>query len=71
MVSPLIMELTQKSLFLVPQRKIFSNLTTKDWPAKKVTIFNTIVHLVKTSENIWFFDCSLPDYVADEITKEF
>ena len=44
---------------------------TKDWPAKKVTIFNTIVHLVKTSENILFFACILPDYVADEITKEF
>ena len=43
----------------------------KDWPAKKVTIFNTIVHLVKTSENILFFACILPDYVADEITKEF
>ena len=45
--------------------------TFKDWPAKKVTIFNTIVHLVKTSENILFFACILPDYVADEITKEF
>ena len=27
----------------------------KDWPVKKVTIFNTIVHLEKTSENILFF----------------
>ena len=27
----------------------------KDWPAKKVTIFNSIVHLVKTSENILVF----------------
>ena len=26
----------------------------KDWAAKKVTIFNSIVHLVKTSENILF-----------------
>ena len=43
----------------------------KDWPAKKVTIFNTIVHLVKTSENILVFCLQLPDYVADEITKEF
>jgi hypothetical protein len=43
----------------------------KDWPAKKVTIFNTIVHFVKTSEKFWFFACILPDYVADEITKEF
>ena len=41
----------------------------KDWPVKKVTIFNTIVHLVKTSEIILFFACILPDYVADEITK--
>ena len=43
----------------------------KDWAAKKVTIFNSIVCLVKTSENILFFICILPDYVADEITKEF
>ena len=42
----------------------------KDWPAKKVTIFNTIVHLVKTSENILFLTCISPVYVADEITKE-
>ena len=28
---------------------------TKDWVAKKVTIFNSIVHLVKTSENILSF----------------
>ena len=48
-----------------------SQIICKDWPAKKVTIFNTIVHLVKTSENILFFACILPDYVADEITKEF
>jgi hypothetical protein len=27
----------------------------KDWPAKKVRIFNTIVHLVKTSGNILVF----------------
>ena len=47
------------------------NLKIKDWPAEKVTIFNTIFHLVKTSENISFFACILPDYVADEITKEF
>ena len=44
---------------------------SKDWLAKKVTIFNTIVHLVKTSETFCFFACILPDYVADEITKEF
>ena len=43
----------------------------KDWPAKKVTIFNLIVHLVKTSEKILFFICILPGYVADDITKEF
>ena len=29
--------------------------TSKDWPAKKVTIFNTIVHLLKTPKNIVFF----------------
>ena len=46
-------------------------VSNKDWPAKKVTIFNTIVHLVKTSENILFFASILPDCVADEITKEF
>ena len=44
---------------------------SKDWAAKKVTIFNSTVHLVKTSENISFFICILPYYVADEITKEF
>ena len=47
------------------------NVVHKDWPAKKVTIFNTIFHLVKISENVLFFACILPDYVADEITKEF
>jgi hypothetical protein len=30
-------------------------ICNKDWAAKKVTIFNSIVHLVKTSENILFF----------------
>ena len=49
----------------------FVNCLDKDWAAKKVTIFNSIVCLVKTSENILFFTCILPDYVADEITKEF
>ena len=36
----------------------FSNVkckVSKDLAAKKVTIFNLIVHLVKTSENILFF----------------
>ena len=36
----------------------------KDWEAKKVTIFNSIVCLVKTSETFCFFTCILPDYVA-------
>ena len=49
---------------------IFQAQKGKDWPAKKVTIFNTMVHLVKTSDNILFFACILPDSVADEITKE-
>ena len=35
--------------------KDVASADSKDWPAKKVTIFNTIVHLVKTSENILFF----------------
>ena len=43
----------------------------KDWPAKKVTIFDTIVHLVKLQKTFCFIACNLPDYVADEITKEF
>ena len=43
----------------------------KDWAAKKVTIFKSTVHLVKTSEFFYFFICILPDYVADDITKEF
>ena len=29
-------------------------LSYKDWTAKKVTIFNLIVHLVEPSENILF-----------------
>ena len=44
---------------------------SKDWAAKKVTIFNSIICLLKTSENGLFFTCILPHYVADEITKEF
>ena len=44
---------------------------TKDWAAKKVTIFNSIVRLEKFSENIYFFTCILLGYVADVITKEF
>ena len=43
----------------------------KDWPAKKVTIFNTTVHLGKLQTTFWFLACILHDYVADEITKEF
>ena len=35
--------------------KINWHLLLKDWAAKKVTIFHSIVHLVKTSENILFF----------------
>ena len=44
---------------------------TKDWPAKKVTIFNTSGYLVKLKKTFCFFACILPDFVADEITKEF
>ena len=50
---------------------VYSNVYYKDWEAKKVTIFNAIICLVKTSENGLFFTCILPHYVADEITKEF
>ena len=44
-------------------------LRYKDWPAKKVTIFDTIVHLVKLQRTFWFLACILHDYVADDITK--
>ena len=44
---------------------------SKDWGPKKVTIYFPIFCLVKSSENILFFTCILPDYVANEITKEF
>ena len=46
------------------------NVVHKDWAAKKVTIFNSIICLVKTSEMVYFFTCILPHYVANEITKE-
>ena len=47
------------------------NVVHKDWAAKKVTIFNSIICLLKTSENGLFFTFILPQYLADEITKEF
>ena len=45
-------------------------IVSKDWAAKKVTIFNSIICLVNISENVLFFTCILPQYVADEITNE-
>ena len=43
----------------------------KDWGPKTVTIYFPIFNSVKSSENNLFFTCILPNYVANEITKEF
>ena len=45
--------------------------TCKDWGPKKVTIYFPIFYLVKSLENILFFNLILLDYVPQEITKEF
>ena len=43
----------------------------KDLLDEKVTIYFPIFYLVKSSANVLFFTCILPDYVAHKITKEF
>ena len=55
-VDPSGLEIDKKTRYkAIGAEKSMPHVSYKDWPVKKVTIFNTIVHLVKTSENILFF----------------
>ena len=45
--------------------------STKDWAAKKVTIFNSIFPSENLREGVIFLTYSLIDYLVHEITKEF
>ena len=52
--------------------KLYETKQCKDWGPKKVTIYFPIFYLIKSSEKkSYSFTCILPDYVANEITKEF
>ena len=46
--------------------------TYKDWGLEKYTKLNTIFFLIKSSEIAFiFFTCILPNYMANNIPKEF
>ena len=43
----------------------------KDWPAKKVTIFNSILSSENLKKMFYSFTYILVDYLVHEIIKEF